>query len=107
MPCWWLCCVRVRVLVHLLAMAGLQHPLACLPSLHLPAQVSDAVHMLETMHETHVAHLLPRVAACHEAVEAFADNCLACKVGRLAGWLGAGRLRGCWAGWLAGWLCKR
>ena len=45
-------------------------------------QVSDAVHMLETMHETHVAHLLPRVAACHEAVEAFAANCLACKVGR-------------------------
>lgn len=45
------------------------------------AQVSDAVHMLETMHETHVAHLLPRVSACHEAVEAFAANCLACKVG--------------------------
>ena len=57
-------------------------------------QVSDAVHMLETMHETHVAHLLPRVAACHEAVEAFAASCLACKVG------GRGAMR---AGALAAW----
>ena len=36
--------------------------------------------MLETMHETHVGHLLPRVTACHAAVEAFAARCLDCKV---------------------------
>lgn len=49
---------------------------------HAPPQVSDTVHMLETMHETHVGHLLPRVAACHTAAEAFAARCLDCKVGR-------------------------
>jgi hypothetical protein len=37
--------------------------------------------MLETMHETHVGHLIPRVQACHLAVEAFAEQCLECKVG--------------------------
>ncbi|PSC71466.1 Autophagy-related 11 [Micractinium conductrix] len=42
-------------------------------------QVTDTVHMLETMHETHVGHLLPRVTACHAAVEAFAARCLDCK----------------------------
>jgi len=54
-------------------------PFASRP-LPLP-QVSDTVHMLETMHETHVAHLLPRVAACQTAVEAFAERCMDCKVG--------------------------
>ena len=54
--------------------------------------------MLETMHETHVGHLLPRVAACHEAVEAFAAHCLDCKVRWGWGWrwsgggMGRGRL---------------
>ena len=43
--------------------------------------MSDTVHMLETMHETHVGHLLPRVQAAHAAVEAFAVQCLECKVG--------------------------
>ncbi|KAL4447174.1 hypothetical protein ABPG77_007207 [Micractinium sp. CCAP 211/92] len=42
-------------------------------------QVSDTVHMLETMHETHVGHLLPRVTACHTAAEAFTARCLDCK----------------------------
>ena len=51
------------------------------PPCAAPAQVSDLVHMLETMHETHVGHLIPRVQACHLAVEAFAEQCLECKVG--------------------------
>jgi hypothetical protein len=45
------------------------------------SHVSDSVHMLETMRETHTAHLLPRVEACHAAVEAFAATCVECKVG--------------------------
>jgi hypothetical protein len=50
------------------------------------AHVSDTVHMLETMRETHVGHLAPRVEACHAAVEGFAAHCLECKVGCC--WLG-------------------
>lgn len=51
------------------------------PSARATLQVSDTVHMLETMHETHVGHLLPRVTACHTAAEAFTARCLDCKVG--------------------------
>eukprot|EP00887_Chlorella_sp_A99_P002015 scaffold18.g2015.t1 len=44
-------------------------------SMHL----SDTVHMLETMHETHANHLIPRVAACDRGLEAFSSQCLDCK----------------------------
>jgi hypothetical protein len=40
--------------------------------------------MLEMMRETHATHLLPRVEACHAAMEAFAQHCIECKVGRLS-----------------------
>lgn len=57
--------------------------------------VSDTAAMLETMHETHLGHLLPRVTACHAAVEAFAAQCLDCKV---RGWLGSQLEQGFGAG---------
>lgn len=44
------------------------------------AHLGDTVHMLETMHDTHAHHLVPRVAACDRSLEAFASRCLDCKV---------------------------
>lgn len=56
--------------------------------------VSDTAAMLETMHEMHVGHLLPRTGAAHAAVEAFATQCLDCKVRGLGAGRGGGpRLR--------------
>ena len=62
-------------------MEGALEQLAADPgaSMHL----SDTVHMLETMHDTHANHLIPRVAACDRSLEALASQCLDCKVGPL------------------------
>jgi hypothetical protein len=46
----------------------------------------DLVAMLDAVHDTHAEHVLPRMAACDEALDAFVVKCTDAKVG---GWVGA------------------
>ena len=61
------------------------HPVPTRLALRCASARPDTCHMLETMRDTHVSHLLPRVLACDRALEAFSARCLDCKVRRCLG----------------------
>ena len=65
----------------------LQRPIASKFPTCLSLQLSDTCQMLETMHESHATHLLPRAAGIDTALQDFTQRCVACKVrGRGVGW---------------------
>ena len=67
--------VRTASICHTTYCAGSRRPL-------------DAAGVMDTMHESHVQELLPRLAAGDAVLARFADHCLECKVPSLFFWLG-------------------